>query len=149
MSSFGYDHTDAGEFSNPVVGIPTRVTIVGCTSGESQANNPMQILQVKVDQGEEGAGYSTKEYLVKGVNWKIRQVLRAVGLDPEVDREITDVLFVERKASVIFKAEEWAGNDGNLRTSYKIDKWVEAEPTPDIQAPPATEETVDDSVIPF
>jgi len=157
--SFSYDHTDKSEFSNPVVNAPTRVTIIGCESATSQSSGkPMQVLQVKVDQGEEGAGYTAKEYLVKGVNWKIRQVMESCGLDPETDREITDVLFLERKALVTFKAEEWAGNDGNLRTSYKIDKWVPrseatiplapdpAKGVDDVQAP---SEPVDNSDIPF
>ena len=148
-----YDPTDTSEYSTPVVGIPTWVTIGQCeetTSGSSGKN--MLVLNVSVDKGEEGAGYKTKEYLVQGVNWKIRQVLRSCNLDPEVKHPIDDIFFRDRQAQVIFKAEDWIGNDGSTRTGYKIDKWVpydESEPKAEVamQAQKPEEEYTDS--IPF
>jgi len=134
-----YDPTDKGEYATPVINVPTWVTIGQCEDSVSSSGNKMLVLNVKVNHTEEGAGYKTKEYLVEGMNWKIRQVLRACGLDPDVKHPIDDIFFRDREAQVTFKTEDWTGSDGNSRTSYKIDKWIEADidtpkPSPSEQA---------------
>ena len=120
-----YDPTDTSRYAAPAVGVATWVTIGQGEETKSHAGNNMLVVQVVVNDGEEGAGYKTKEYLVEGVNWKIRQVLRACGLDPDVKHPIDDIFFRDRQALVKFKAEEWTNSDGETRTSYKIDEWVD------------------------
>ncbi len=148
-----YDPTDKSEFSTPVVGVPTWVTIGEGEETTSGRGNKMLVLNVQVNKGEEGSGYKAKEYLVEGLNWKIRQILRACGLDPDQNHPIDDIFFRDRMAQVIFKADEWIGNDGASRTSYKIENWVpsespaEAPSEPDpalaVQQPPPEEENTE------
>ena len=145
--AFDYDPTDKGEFSKPATGVPTEVIIGQCESKTSSSGNKMIVLNCMVAENEEGAGYKFKEYLVNGVNWKIRQLLRACGLDPEVKHNIDDIFFRDRHALVIFKAEDWINDENETKTSYKPKEWVEPEnetkKTPvDIEPEPVDEDTI-------
>ena len=152
-----YDPTDKGEYATPVINVPTWVTIGQCEDSVSKNNNNMLVLNVKINADEEGAGYKTKEYLVEGVNWKIRQVLRACGLDPDKKHPIDDLFFRDREAQVIFKQDSFVGDDGETRTTYKIKEWVEApigksKPSPSeqaVQSVIAAPEPIKQDLVPF
>ena len=128
-----YDPNDTeGAFELPELGVPVAIHIGQNEEKTSSNGNPMIVMETKVADGQTGAGFGCKFYLVKGrmFNYNVKRIKESCGMDTERPDTIDDMTFRDRLAVVEFQQEEYTNRDGEQKKATKIARWLPAEKMP-------------------
>lgn len=114
---------------------------------------PVAVLKIVVGTDDNHTSVQDKLYLSTNMEWKLGQFFRAIGQKTHGKSYKMDWNNVVGKQGLCrIKVEEWTGNDGKVRQSNRIDRYLECDAVKAPTAPSApkkSKKAADEGDLPF